>query len=160
MESPGAIKKCFDIRFQTGDQYTVVLGSLPVFASIFPTTAISAGFPLPLCRQRSPWPAAGYFANNGSLKKRFRFAMFLSMRGFIRCMFADSFAMPLLGRVISGIGGFVSVSVPAFLGKNFERKNRTAIDFRPTPQGHSPDRLLETSSFIYSAGRAILLFRF
>jgi len=85
--------------FNTGVQYTVVLGSLPVFASVFPPTAISAGFPLSLCRQRSPWPPAGYFANNGSLKKWFRFAMFLSMLGFIRCMFADSFVMPLFGRV-------------------------------------------------------------
>jgi len=86
MESPGAVEKCFDIRFQTGGlrlravifrerrprrmersakkgiadfslvffsfntgvQYTVVLGLLPLFASVYPPTAISAGFPLSL----------------------------------------------------------------------------------------------------------------
>jgi len=66
--------------FNTGVQETVVLGLLPLFASVYPPTAISAGFPLPLCRQRSPWPPAGYFANNGSLKKRFRSAIFLDAR--------------------------------------------------------------------------------
>jgi hypothetical protein len=34
--------------FNTGVQYTVVLGLLPLFASVYPPTAISAGFPLSL----------------------------------------------------------------------------------------------------------------
>lgn len=41
----------------------------------------------------------GIFRKQRFFEERFRFAMFLSMLGFIRCVFANSFAMPLFGRV-------------------------------------------------------------